>query len=76
MWFEILPSYVIVSLGIMIPAEFAAKYLHLFANGNKFGRDATGADMRQTMLRDMQHHNNVYKFVGLESLKSEGSEKS
>lgn len=70
MWYEIIPPFTICTMALFLPGVVFPKYLHLWSNGNAFGRDAIRADMRPYVKRDYQlNDKNVYKFVGLEAIK-------
>lgn len=73
MWYEIIPSFVIVTLSIWIPGAILPKYMHLWDTGNAYGRDAIRADMRHYLQRDQSKQGSVYQFAGLEALKTENN---
>ncbi|XP_030764201.1 uncharacterized protein LOC115888579 [Sitophilus oryzae] len=67
MWFEILPSVIIVMASVAVPHGIAYIFNKVL-NGNMYRRDVTEMDQKLQYLRDVRLTNDAYKMAGLENI--------
>ncbi|CAG9136288.1 unnamed protein product [Plutella xylostella] len=70
MWYEILPSFFIITAGIGIPG-WGLYHLHNLSLGNHFRRSMVDRWDRAAYQRDMRLTGNPYNVNGLDSLPDE-----
>ncbi|CRK95490.1 CLUMA_CG008959, isoform A [Clunio marinus] len=70
MWFEVIPSFAIITVALAIPS-YATYHIHKLWIGNAYRRNTDQPWERFAYRRDMRINGNVYKGQGLESIPDE-----
>lgn len=73
MWYEILPSWAIVCIGVAFPSYFAYGLGWLFLKGHPYRRDLYTPLQRRLYLRDVDRFGSPYNFVGLDEFFEQAS---
>lgn len=66
MWYEILPSAIIICAGLAFPTYVAMGAGWLFLKRHPYWRSLETPDQRKWYLRDADRFGSTYNFVGLE----------